>query len=239
MTRRASSLFHAAVHHATASLSLATARRRGRVPVRPLHARICAIAALVTAGSASISRQAAAQVTAQGGVQVAIETTIGAIGVVVDTIHAPITGRNFLRYVDGHFYDGGSFFRTVRADNQATDPVRIAVVQAAADSVRQRAPYAPIPLERTTVSGLHHVDGTLSMARNTPESATSSFFVCVGDQPSLDFGGARNPDGQGFAAFGHVVTGMAIVRAIWMSQADGQRLAPPIAIKRAYRVAHQ
>jgi peptidyl-prolyl cis-trans isomerase A (cyclophilin A) len=179
------------------------------------------------------SRPAAAQDT---GVRVVIETTLGPIGVMVDTVHAPITAGNFLRYVDGHFYDGGSFFRTVRADNQATDPVRIAVVQAGADSVRQIGHYAPIPLERTTVTGLHHVDGTLSMARNVPASATSSFFVCIGDQPALDFGGARNRDGQGFAAFAHVLSGMEVIRGIWMAHADGQRLTPPVMIKSVHRV---
>jgi peptidyl-prolyl cis-trans isomerase A (cyclophilin A) len=221
-------------HHAAVSPWLATAPR-SRGAVGRVSRRCLAAAALLAARGAIGSQP----VAAQAGVPVAIETTRGTIRVLVDTIHAPVTGSNFLRYVDGHFYDGGSFFRTVRADNQATDPVRIAVVQAGADSVRQRAHYAPIPLERTTVTGLHHVDGTLSMARNTPESATSSFFVCVGDQPALDFGGARNRDGQGFAAFGHVVSGMDIVRAIWASQADGQRLMPPIAIKRVYRVVRQ
>jgi peptidyl-prolyl cis-trans isomerase A (cyclophilin A) len=169
------------------------------------------------------------------GVRVAIETSRGTIVVEVDTARAPITARNFLRYVDGHFYDGGRFFRTVRGDNQPTDPVRIAVIQALADSARARQQYAPIPLERTSTTGLHHGDGTLSMARNTPESATSSFFICVGDQPALDYGGRRNADGQGFAAFGHVVAGMDVVRAIWAARADGQRLTPPIAIIRARR----
>ena len=73
---------------------------------------------------------------------------------------------------------------------------------------------------------------SISMARGTPESAVSDFFICIGDQPSLDFGGARNPDGQGFAAFGHVVRGMDIVRAIQTSPADGQRLTPPVQILR-------
>jgi peptidyl-prolyl cis-trans isomerase A (cyclophilin A) len=85
------------------------------------------------------------------------------------------------------------------------------------------------------VTGLHHLDGTLSMARGQPNSATSSFFICIGDQPALDFGGARNPDRQGFAAFGRVLSGMEVVRAIWQSPADGQRLSPPIVINSARR----
>lgn len=153
-------------------------------------------------------------------------------------MRAPITGRNFLRYVDGHFYDGGQFFRTVREDNQATDPVHIAVVQAAANPARAHDQFPPIPLERTTATGLHHLDGTVSMARNVPNSATSSFFICIGDQPALDYGGARNRDGQGFAAFGRVLEGMDVVRAIWRDHANNQALDPPIVILRVYRVRH-
>ena len=79
-------------------------------------------------------------------------------------------------------------------------------------------------------------DGTVSMARLGPDTATQSFFICVGDQPELDFGGQRNPDGQGFAAFGQVVEGMDLVRAIHTSAAEGQQLDPPIQIQRAVRV---
>ena len=88
----------------------------------------------------------------------------------------------------------------------------------------------PIPLERTEKTGLRHKDGTVSIARTQAYTATSSFFICIGDQPSLDFGGARNPDGQGFAAFGQVVSGMDVVRKIQLSPADGQTLNPPLRI---------
>jgi peptidyl-prolyl cis-trans isomerase A (cyclophilin A) len=87
-----------------------------------------------------------------------------------------------------------------------------------------------VDLERTSVTGLRHLDGTISMARMTPDSANSEFFICVGDQPDLDFGGMRNPDGQGFAAFGQVVAGMDVVHAINLSPAEGQHLEPAIPI---------
>ena len=74
------------------------------------------------------------------------------------------------------------------------------------------------------------------MARAGPDTATSSFFICIGDQPSLDFGGRRNPDGQGFAAFGRVTRGMDVVRAIQRSPAEGQRLSPPVPIVGIVRV---
>jgi len=161
--------------------------------------------------------------------RVLIKTEMGDIEAEVDTIHAPITAENFLRYVDLGFYRFGRFHRTVRADNQPTDKVKIAVIQAGLDSLRVKD-FPPIKLERTKLTGLHHKDGTLSMARDGPDTATSDFFICVGDQPSLDFGGKRNPDGQGFAAFGRVVLGMEVVRKIQNAPAQGQKLSPVVAI---------
>jgi peptidyl-prolyl cis-trans isomerase A (cyclophilin A) len=161
--------------------------------------------------------------------RVLIKTEMGDIEAEVDTIHAPITAENFLRYVDLGFYRFGRFHRTVRADNQPADKVKIAVIQAGLDSLRVKD-FPPIKLERTKLTGLRHKDGTLSMARDGPDSATSDFFICIGDQPSLDFGGKRNPDGQGFGAFGRVVLGMDVVRKIQSAPAQGQRLLPPVAI---------
>ena len=92
-----------------------------------------------------------------------------------------------------------------------------------------------IALERTSVTGLRHRDGALSMARSGPDTAQSSFFICINDQPSLDFGGQRNKDGQGFAAFGRVTRGMDVVRRIQASPAEKQALSPPIAIVRVRR----
>jgi peptidyl-prolyl cis-trans isomerase A (cyclophilin A) len=83
---------------------------------------------------------------------------------------------------------------------------------------------------------LKHKDGTISMARDGPDTATSDFFICLGDQPELDFGGKRNPDGQGFAAFGRVVNGMDVVRKIQAAPAEGQALKPPVKVLKATRV---
>ncbi len=169
--------------------------------------------------------------------RVRFETAAGAFVVELDD-RAPATVENFLRYVDGGFYDGGRFHRTVttQPDNQPDKSVKIDVIQAGADPAREAESFAPIALERTSVTGLRHVDGAMSMARDGPDSATSDFFVCVGDQPALDFGGRRNPDGQGFAVFGRVVEGMDVVRRIHRSAADGQTLSPPIAILRSRRL---
>ncbi|MYE33335.1 MAG: peptidylprolyl isomerase [Gemmatimonadales bacterium] len=168
-------------------------------------------------------------------IRVVVETELGAFELEVDVDRAPVTAANFLRYVDGGFYDGGTFFRTVHADNQPDDSVRIAVVQGGRNPEMDAESFPPIPLERTSETGLRHEDGTVSMARGGPDTATQSFFICISDQPSLDFGGMRNPDGQGFAAFGRVVAGMDVVRAIHRAPYDAQQLTPPVRITRAYR----
>ena len=168
---------------------------------------------------------------------VLLRTEKGDIEVEVDSAHAPNTAANFLRYVDGGRYQGGRFHRTVTMDNQPSNNVKIEVIQGGMDSARAvTEAFPPIPLERTTVTTLKHRDGTISMARGKPDTASESFFFCIGDQPELDFGGKRNPDGQGFAAFGRVVRGMDVVRAIQRSPADGQRLTPFVKILEGKRL---
>ena len=137
--------------------------------------------------------------------------------------------------MDAHFFDGTAFYRTVTThpDNQPDKTIKIDVIQGGADD--KRPGYAPIALERTSATGVTHVDGAISMARDGPHTATSEFFICVGDQKELDFGGRRNPDGQGFAAFGKVIGGMDVVRRIHDAPEASQRLTPPVAILRITR----
>jgi cyclophilin family peptidyl-prolyl cis-trans isomerase len=168
--------------------------------------------------------------------RVLIQTAIGDIEVELDAKQAPVTTKNFLRYTLDGFYSDGVFFRTVTMSNQPDDEVKIEVIQAQADPAREDEAFAPIALERTHETELRHVEGAISMGRSGPDSATHHFFICVSDQPELDFGGKRNPDGQGFAAFGRVVNGMDVVRRIHESPAEGQNLTPPIRIQRAVRV---
>ena len=168
-------------------------------------------------------------VAAQAYPRVVIRTEVGPIEVEIDSIHAPVTAANFLRYVDLGFYRFAQFHRRVRADNQPDSKVKIAVIQGGLDSTRVKD-FPPIPLERTSKTHLRHRDGTISMARDGPDTATSDFFICIGDQPELDYGGRRNPDGQGFAAFGRVMLGMDIVRKIQAAPAKGQTLTPPVRI---------
>ena len=169
-------------------------------------------------------------------VRVLIQTDAGDIEVELDPAKAPNTVANFLRYVDGKFYDGGRFHRTVTPDNQPKNDVKIEVVQGGINPEKNKKEFPAIKLERTKDTKLAHKDGTISMARDGPDTATSDFFVCIGDQPELDFGGKRNPDGQGFAAFGRVVKGMDVVKKIQQSPADGQTLKPPVKIVKVTRL---
>ena len=168
-------------------------------------------------------------------VHVLIQTEKGDIEVELNAAQAPASVANFLRYVDGKYYDGGRFHRTVTPDNQPDNKVKIEVIQAGIDPDKTKKEFAPIKLERTRDTKLSHKDGTISMARDGPDTATSDFFICIGDQPELDFGGKRNPDGQGFAVFGRVTKGMDVVKKIQAAAADGQTLSPPIKILRITR----
>jgi cyclophilin family peptidyl-prolyl cis-trans isomerase len=168
--------------------------------------------------------------------QVQFETALGNFVVELDSKAAPLTVSNFLNYVQQRLYNDGSFFRTVTLANQPTNTVKIQVLQGMASQARTNEYYPPIRLERTRDTGLRHVDGTISMARLEPDTAQHHFFICIGDQPALDYGGKRNPDGQGFAAFGRVTKGMDLVSKIHQSPADGQQLSPPISIQRAVRL---
>jgi peptidyl-prolyl cis-trans isomerase A (cyclophilin A) len=168
-------------------------------------------------------------------VDVVIETSLGDIEVSLDAGHAPNTTKNFLRYVDEGHYTDARFHRTVKMDNQPDKKIKIEVIQGGVSEAMSKKDFRAIKLERTNKTGVKHLDGTISMARDGADTATSDFFICIGDQPELDFGGKRNPDGQGFAAFGQVTKGMDIVRKIQQSPCKDQTLTPEIAIKSIHR----
>ena len=178
-------------------------------------------------------------------VRVRVQTELGDIVLEVDRVKAPATAANFLRYVDAGHFDGGEWHRTVKMDNQPESTIKIEVIQAGVNPNRAKEGFAAIALEHTNKSGLRHKDGVVSMARGGPDSATSGWFICINDQPSLDFGGMRNPDGQGFGAFGRVVSGMDVVRKIQAAPSsatrttntDAQRLTPPIKILKVSRIS--
>ena len=188
---------------------------------------------------AALALAAACSERAADAPRVVMETEAGAIVIELYPDKAPLTVANFLHYVDEGALDGAYFYRTTRADN---DPA-ITVLQGGLWAPWEEGmdegfapPFPPIAHETTETSGLTHDDGVISMARSEPGTASSEFFINVGANPSLDFAGERNPDGQGFAAFGKVVDGMDAVRAIHAAPAqegegfDGQILVEPVKI---------
>jgi peptidyl-prolyl cis-trans isomerase A (cyclophilin A) len=161
--------------------------------------------------------------------EIVIKTEMGDIIIRLDLENAPVTSANFLRYIDSKLFDSACFYRVVRIDNQPRDSIKIEVIQGGRYRDEEKG-FSPIQHETTILTGIRHRKGTISMARSKPGTATSEFFICVSDQTELDYGGKRNPDGQGFAAFGKVVKGMDIVKKIQSINAPGQYLEKPIII---------
>lgn len=160
-------------------------------------------------------------------IDVRIATPLGGIVLRVFPAKAPVTAGDFLERVDGRQYTGAAFYRAVRNDNDS-NPQKITVLQGGLMDVN--VPPGRLFHESTFVTGLRHVDGAVSAVRLEPGSAsTASFFICVGDQPALDFGGFRHRDGQGYAAFGLVTDGMDIVRNIHARPTTAEAPHPVIA----------
>jgi peptidyl-prolyl cis-trans isomerase A (cyclophilin A) len=167
---------------------------------------------------------------------VLIQTELGDITVEIYLQKAPITAKNFMAYVDQGLFDGTTFYRTVTMDNQPDNDIKIEVIQGGLGADKDKKRLPPISHETTDQTRILHKDGVISMGRWEPGTASSEFFICVGDQPELDFGGRRNPDGQGFSAFGRVVKGMDVVRRIHRQPALGQILEPEIKIHNIKRI---
>lgn len=160
-----------------------------------------------------------------------------AFTIAVHEAEAPISSAYFLRDVDARVLDGSSIFRIVTLHNQPpTTPVKIEVVQM---GLRETDPTIPpvIAHETTGKTGLRHLRGTVSLARFAPGAVYHSMFVCMRDEPGLDEGGQRNPDGQGFAAFGQIVHGFDHLERIFVRHASGpEHLDAPIRVQTVRRV---
>lgn len=172
--------------------------------------------------------------------RVTLTTALGVITLDLAVDKAPITVANFLRYVDAKRFDGAAFYRAVHAGSGTTN----GLVQGGLRNDPAKV-FPPIAHESTTTTGLHHVDGTISMARYDPGSAQAEFFVCVGDQLYLDADPTQPGDNLGFAAFGHVTSGMDVARAILAAPTSptegegvmrGQMLSPIVGIVSARRI---
>jgi len=175
-------------------------------------------------------------------VHVVLETTQGDIHMDIAVQAAPVSAGSFLEYMDKGLYEGAAFYRTVRKENDNGSPV-IEVIQGGIIDVSKSLP--PIAHETTEQTAIKHTNGTLSLARGGPGTASgAAFFISIGDNPSLDFGGQRNKDGLGFASFGRVIKGMDVVKKIHQLPSDqptdtpytkGQILNEPVMIIKAYR----
>nr|WP_214460569.1 peptidylprolyl isomerase [Flavihumibacter fluvii] len=164
-------------------------------------------------------------------VEIVIETGEGDIELEVYGDKAPESVKAFLAIVDKKLYDNTNFYRVLNNDNQPSNAPKAELLQGGLWNPRKKRPELPkIPHESTQVSGLKHLQGTVSLAREEPGSASSEFFICMSDQPGLDFGGANNPDGQGYAAFGRVTRGMDIVKKIYRKPETDQYFDPPVPI---------
>ena len=161
-----------------------------------------------------------------------IKTQLGDIEAELFPDQAPKSVAAFLAYIDSGYYKDGSFYRVLNDGNQPSYAPKAELIQGGMyrSRVKKPADLPGIPHETTQQTNIQHTNGTLSLARQEPGSATTEFFICVGDQPGFDFGGANNPDKQGYAAFGRVVKGLDIVQKIYHRPESDQYFNTPIAI---------
>jgi peptidyl-prolyl cis-trans isomerase A (cyclophilin A) len=171
-------------------------------------------------------------------VRIAVETAEGPFTVEVWPDRAPLSAGNFLAHVDGGHMDGASVYRIPTPDNEPDKPVKIAVLQfgPAPDKAIATPLFPHVPHEPTGATGIRHLRGTLSTARFAVGTGGYGFFVCMRDEPELDEGGRRHPDGHGFAAFGRVVDGWDTLERLYAHAEAQDRLVKPVPIGRARRL---
>ena len=177
-----------------------------------------------------------------GASNVVLQTDLGEIEIQIFEKRAPLSSKDFLYYVDNQLYDGEGFYRSVRPD---TDPRQLGMQIIQGGLLGLESVTAPIDHETTQMTGLSHIDGAVSIARDEPGTGSAAyFFISIGENKALDYGGVRNPDGQGYAVFGQVVRGMDVVRAVQMRETagtsdmqvtQGQFLTKPVTIIKASR----
>ncbi|MCW3108772.1 MAG: peptidylprolyl isomerase [Segetibacter sp.] len=160
-----------------------------------------------------------------------IQTKAGNIEIELYPGKAPKSVAAFLSYIDSGYYKNASFYRVLNLDNQPSDAYKAELIQGGIYRSKNKPAAIPgIPHETTQQTGILHKDGVISLARLEPGTATTEFFICIGDQPGFDYGGLNNPDKQGYAAFGKVVKGMDIVRTIYNRPEDDGYFHRPVYI---------
>lgn len=166
-----------------------------------------------------------------------INTSMGDIEAELYTDKAPVTTAAFLKYIDAGYYKNACFYRVVMQEGFSPS-LNTGLIQGGTWQTKDHAvPEIPgIPHETTQKTGLSHTDGTLSLARTKPGTASTEFFICIGDQTQYDFGRNGVPDKQGYAAFGKVVKGMDVVRKIQLERSNGDQFVNRILIKNIERI---
>jgi peptidyl-prolyl cis-trans isomerase A (cyclophilin A) len=161
-----------------------------------------------------------------------IQTSKGDIEIELYPLQAPKTVAAFLSYIDAGYYDNGSFYRVLNTENQPSNAEKTELIQGGIWQTKNKeAIKIPgVPHETTQQTHILHTDGVISLARREPGTATTEFFICIGKQPGLDYGGENIEDKQGYATFGKVVKGMDIVRKIYRQPENDQYFDPPVAI---------
>ncbi|MDE3234356.1 MAG: peptidylprolyl isomerase [Bacteroidota bacterium] len=163
---------------------------------------------------------------------VIIDTKFGEIEIELFAKQAPKTVAGFLANIDSGFYSNASFYRVLNDQNQPSNAPKTELIQGGVWHSKQygNKVFSFIPHETTKQTGLHHISGTVSMARREPGTASTEFFICIDDEPGLDYGGENIDDRQGYAAFGKVVKGMNVVKMIYHENEDNQYFDPPVDI---------
>ncbi len=181
---------------------------------------------------------AACSSSKNGNPVVEIRTNFGDIEVELFPKQAPNTVAAFLSYIDSGYYKNAAFYRVLRDDEQPTDAPKSELIQGGIwqTNYKLAATIPGIPHESTQETKILHKNGTISLARSEPGTANTEFFICVGDQPGFDYGGANNPDGQGYAAFGRVIKGMDVVRKIYNAPEQDGTFDPLVYITKMKRL---
>ena len=167
-----------------------------------------------------------------------IQTEKGNIEIELYPLQAPKTVTAFLSYIDSGYYNNSNFYRVLNDENQPSNAPKTELIQGGIwKSKNKIASHIPgIPHETTKQTGILHTDGVISLARLEPGTAGTEFFICIGKQSGLDYGGENIADKQGYATFGKVVRGMEIVRKIYRQNESDQYFDPPVAIYNIVRL---
>jgi peptidyl-prolyl cis-trans isomerase A (cyclophilin A) len=168
--------------------------------------------------------------------RVEIQTKFGDIEVELYPGNAPKSAAAFLSYIDSGYYKNASFYRALNDDNQVTGNSATAILQGGIWQTKPGIKLSGIPHESTQRTKLTHKNGTISLARQAPGTASTEFFICIGDQKGFDYGGSNNSDGQGYAAFGQVVKGMNLIEQFYTQPTNGDQLQQPIDILNIVRL---